>query len=69
MEIPLTFDAKFFDLLLEDVDSLDALQADQEKRLIEQIKELSTEVTAVTKYASLNVRRKHCRKSTSLIGK
>lgn len=54
MEVPLTFDAKFFDLLLEDVYSLDTLKADQQNCLSDQIKELSTEVSAVTKYALHN---------------
>ena len=50
MEIPLTFDAEFFDLLLDDVSSLDTLQSDEQKILSDKIKDLSTEITAVTKY-------------------
>jgi len=49
VEIPLTFDAKFFDLLLDDVNSLDALQAEEQKALGNEILALSKEVTAVTK--------------------
>jgi len=50
VEIPLTFDAEFFDLLLDDVSSLDTLQSDEQKILSDKIKDLSTEITAVTKY-------------------
>lgn len=50
MEIPLTFDAEFFDILLDDVTSLDALQSEEQKILSDEIKELSSEVIAVTKY-------------------
>ena len=50
VEIPLTFDAEFFDILLDDVTSLDALQSDEQKILGAQIEALSSEVTAVTKY-------------------
>jgi hypothetical protein len=50
VEIPLTFDAEFFDLLLDDVSSLDTLQSDEQKILSDEIKDLSTEITAVTKY-------------------
>jgi E3 ubiquitin-protein ligase BAH len=46
----LTFDAEFFDILLDDVTSLDALQTDEQKILSDEIEALSTEVTAVTKY-------------------
>ncbi|KAE9369434.1 hypothetical protein N431DRAFT_493241 [Stipitochalara longipes BDJ] len=49
VEIPLTFDAEFFDILLDDVSSLDTLQSDEQKILSDEIKDLSTEITAVTK--------------------
>lgn len=52
MEIPLTFDAEFFDILLDDVTSLDALQSEEQKTLGDEITELSTEVTTVTQYGS-----------------
>jgi E3 ubiquitin-protein ligase BAH len=52
VEVPLTFDAEFFDILLDDVTSLDALQSEEQNILGDEIKELSTEVTEVTKYAS-----------------
>ena len=50
VEVPLTFDAEFFDILLNDVSSLDALQTDEQKILTDEIKDLSKEITAVTKY-------------------
>jgi E3 ubiquitin-protein ligase BAH len=50
VEVPLTFDAEFFDILLDDVTSLDSLQTDEQKILSNEIVALSTEVTAVTKY-------------------
>ena len=50
MEIPLTFDAEFFDILLDDVISLDTLQSSEQKILGDEIEALSQEVTAVTKY-------------------
>ena len=49
MEVPLTFDAEFFDILLDDVSSLDTLQTDEQKILTDEVKDLSTEITAVTK--------------------
>jgi hypothetical protein len=52
VEIPLTFDAEFFDILLDDVTSLDALQSEEQKTLGDEITELSTEVTTVTQYGS-----------------
>lgn len=52
MEVPLTFDAEFFDILLDDVTSLDTLQTDEQKILSDEIEALSTEVTAVTKYGN-----------------
>jgi len=52
VEIPLTFDAEFFDILLDDVTSLDALQSEEQKILGDEITELSTEVTTVTQYGS-----------------
>jgi hypothetical protein len=48
----LTFDAEFFDILLDDVTSLDALQTDEQKILSDEIEALSTEVTAVTQYGN-----------------
>jgi hypothetical protein len=53
VEVPLTFDAEFFDILLDDVTSLDTLQTDEQKFLGDEITALSTEVTAVTKYGNL----------------
>jgi hypothetical protein len=53
VEVPLTFDAQFFDILLDDVTSLDTLQAEEQKLLGDEIIALSTEVTAVTKYGKL----------------
>jgi E3 ubiquitin-protein ligase BAH len=52
VEVPLTFDAEFFDILLDDVTSLDTLQTDEQKILGDEIMALSTEVTAVTKYGN-----------------
>ncbi|PMD14098.1 hypothetical protein NA56DRAFT_406640 [Hyaloscypha hepaticicola] len=49
VEVPLTFDAEFFDILLDDITSLDTLQTNEQKILSDEIEALSTEVTAVTK--------------------
>ena len=48
VEIPLTFDAKFFDLLQGDLTNLDELQAGEQKAMIEQITKLSKEITRLT---------------------
>jgi hypothetical protein len=52
VEVPLTFDAEFFDILLDDLSSLDTLQSDEQRILSGEIEALSMEVTAVTKYES-----------------
>jgi hypothetical protein len=52
VEVPLTFDAEFFDILLDDLSSLDTLQSNEQKILSDEIEALSTEVIAVTKYES-----------------
>lgn len=48
VEVPLTFDAEFFEILSDDVATLDTLQTDEENMLGDEIKALSTDVTAVT---------------------
>ena len=49
VEIPLNFDAEFFDILQDDVNALEAVQADVQKNLTEEIEKLSVEITALTK--------------------
>ena len=48
IEIPLTFDAKFFELLQGDLTNLDELQAEEQKAMTEQITQLSKEITRLT---------------------
>ncbi|CAM1503719.1 Fc.00g013100.m01.CDS01 [Cosmosporella sp. VM-42] len=49
IEIPLVFDAEFFDILQSDVNNLDALQAQEEKKMTEEIVALGKEVALVAK--------------------
>ncbi|KAK7745969.1 hypothetical protein SLS53_002689 [Cytospora paraplurivora] len=49
IEVPLVFDGEFFNILQSDVDSLDALQQQEEKSMEVDIITLSEEVSAVTK--------------------
>ncbi|KUI72176.1 Transcriptional regulator [Cytospora mali] len=49
IEVPLVFDGEFFNILQSDVDSLDALQQQEEKSMETDIIALSEEVSAVTK--------------------
>lgn len=49
IEIPLVFDGEFFNILQTDVDSLDALQQQEEKSLETDIKALGDEVSAVAR--------------------
>lgn len=49
IEVPLVFDGEFFNILQSDVDSLDALQQQEEKSMETDIINLSEEVSAVTK--------------------
>ncbi|KAM0667841.1 hypothetical protein ACQRIU_003706 [Beauveria bassiana] len=49
IEVPLVFDAEFFDMLQNDVNELDALQAEEQKQLTNEITELSKEVSAVSR--------------------
>lgn len=54
VEIPLTFDAEFFDILQGDVENLDKLQEEQHQTMIEEIGALSTELTTLVKYYNLS---------------
>lgn len=47
IEVPLTFDAEFFDLLRGDLTSLDSLQAREQKLLAEEIRALGKVVTLI----------------------
>lgn len=47
IEVPLVFDGEFFNILQTDVDSLDALQQQEEESMEGEIKALGTEVSAV----------------------
>lgn len=49
IEVPLVFDAEFFDMLQNDVNELDVLQAEEQKQLTSEITELSKEVSAVSR--------------------
>ncbi|TQV98320.1 RING-14 protein [Cordyceps javanica] len=49
IEVPLVFDAEFFDMLQTDVNELDALQAEEQKQLTAEITELSKDVSAVSR--------------------
>ncbi|OAA73768.1 spx [Cordyceps fumosorosea ARSEF 2679] len=49
IQVPLVFDAEFFDMLQSDVNELDALQAEEQKQLTAEITELSKEVSAASR--------------------
>ena len=49
IEVPLVFDGEFFDMLQNDVNSLDTLQASEEKKMTEEIVALGKEVATVAK--------------------
>ncbi|KAJ3499796.1 hypothetical protein NLG97_g64 [Lecanicillium saksenae] len=49
IEVPLVFDAEFFDMLQNDVTELDALQAREQKQLTAEITELSKDIAAVSR--------------------
>ncbi|KAM0427155.1 hypothetical protein ACHAPT_007582 [Fusarium lateritium] len=49
IEVPLVFDAEFFDMLQSDVTNLDALQAEEEKNMTSEIVALGKEVEQVAK--------------------
>ena len=58
VEIPLSFDAKFFELLQGDLTTLDALQEGEQKALTEQITALSKEIShlsAPSKFAKTDM--------------
>jgi hypothetical protein len=49
VEVPLNFDAQFFDILQADVTTLDVLQSQEQKAMGEEIAALSTEVTKLAR--------------------
>ena len=49
MEVPLTFDAEFFDIIQDDVTNLDGLQAEEQQGMSDEIVALSTDVAALAK--------------------
>jgi len=55
IEVPLTFDVEFFNMLQGDVILLDALQAEQQKFIGDEIVSLSTEVASLAKYDFLDI--------------
>jgi E3 ubiquitin-protein ligase BAH len=60
IEVPLTFDAEFFEILRGDVTILDSLQAEEQKVMTEEIKSLGKEVAKVTdpsKYGKCDLER------------
>lgn len=54
VEVPLTFDAKFFQKLQEELESLDALQAANQKALEDEIAALSKEITQLAKPSKIS---------------
>lgn len=54
IEVPLTFDAEFFDSLQGDVSSLDTLQAYEQKTLHNEIKELGHQISKVARPSKVN---------------
>ena len=60
VEIPLSFDAKFFELLQRDLTTLDTLQAGEQKAMTEEITGLSKDIarlTAPSKFAKTDMYR------------
>ncbi|PNY29592.1 RING finger protein [Tolypocladium capitatum] len=49
IEVPLVFDSQFFDMLQSDVNNLDALQAEEEKKMTEEVVELGKDVSQVSR--------------------
>lgn len=49
IEVPLIFDGQFFDILQSDVNSLDALQQDEQKSMTKDVVALGKEITEVTR--------------------
>lgn len=49
IEVPLVFDSQFFEMLQSDVENIDALQADEQKSMSEEIIELRREISGVSK--------------------
>ncbi|KAM4058001.1 SPX domain-containing protein [Hirsutella rhossiliensis] len=49
IEVPLVFDGEFFNLLQSDVNNLDALQAEEEKKMTTEVVELGKEVSQVSR--------------------
>lgn len=49
IEVPLTFDGEFFDLLQNDVVNLDALQEAEQQKMLDEVEELGREVAVVAK--------------------
>ncbi|KAK0387124.1 hypothetical protein NLU13_5437 [Sarocladium strictum] len=49
IEVPLTFDGEFFDLLQNDVVNLDALQDQEQNKMLNEVEELGKEVAVVAK--------------------
>lgn len=54
LEVPLVFDSEFFDLLQNDVNKIDALQAEEQKQLTTAVMQLGKEVSAVSKPSRLS---------------
>lgn len=49
IEVPLVFDGQFFDILQSDVKNLDAVQAEEKKRMSIEVEELGKEVSQVVR--------------------
>jgi E3 ubiquitin-protein ligase BAH len=49
IEVPLTFDGEFFDLLQSDVVNLDALQEQEQQKMLREVEALGKEVAVVAK--------------------
>jgi E3 ubiquitin-protein ligase BAH len=49
IEVPLTFDGEFFDLLQNDVVNLDALQEQEQQKMLQEVEDIGKEVAVVAK--------------------
>lgn len=54
IEVPLVFDGEFFDMLQQEVNSLDALQVEEEKAMVGEIVALGRDVSHLTKPSRLS---------------
>lgn len=67
VEVPLTFDAEFFDILYGDVINLDALQIAQQKAVVGGINALSTRLVRLAQYVRFSAHCKICWQFAGLV--